>query len=166
MKNKHNIDSAHTKHTPLKRVYLGRLEKPQRLLTRQLEALGGHAGVQALGNIALSLVHQLADEQHGARCAVACDVILGGGSAGNDGGGGVLNGLSAAREGRSEEDIAGIKRNYSTLVTKRLTSPPTPPPDKNHHKEIIKLIFTPPPPPSGTHAAFLSFAPLAISQII
>lgn len=47
------------------------------LLLGQLKALGEHARVYALAVVSLSLLEQLANDEHGGRGPVAGDVVLG-----------------------------------------------------------------------------------------
>ncbi|EPE05131.1 hypothetical protein F503_03736 [Ophiostoma piceae UAMH 11346] len=66
------------------------VEEREGLDLGNLETVGDDAGVQALGDVAVGLLQQLADEQHNRGGAVAADVVLCGGGARDHDGRGVL----------------------------------------------------------------------------
>ena len=57
--------------------HLDGVQNLQRLVLGHLEALGNDPGVEALGDVDVGLLEELADEEHGGGGAVARDVVLG-----------------------------------------------------------------------------------------
>lgn len=61
------------------------------LFSGEFEAFGDDPGMDLLLDESLGLLHEFADEQNVGGGAVACDVVLCGGGAGDHAGGGVLD---------------------------------------------------------------------------
>jgi hypothetical protein len=57
------------------------LEYLENMLLGEIEAVGDHARVKALGKVTLGLVEELAAKEHGRSSSIAGDVVLSGGGA-------------------------------------------------------------------------------------